>query len=457
VDFTPREWLEWARGVETQRPRVDDLRSVPWLDAVPADLPGRIRVQSAAEWHRLATCVVQAPAERDVEEWPVLRVWQRTEPAPRVVARRRAARASVRDPRVLFVSPSTGFSGPERMYVRLTNGLLDRGVDLWGLVVRPGLTAALLRPPHRERLISDGVEFGRPTFASFDYCLRVFRRIRPDLIHCNGVLAWPVLAAAQVCGLPIVQHVRTAALEGLEDTLDTSARLIAVSRFVAGVLHDMGVGDERVQVCYDGIDPEHLRRTAAAAAAGRRQLGIDANSFVLLCIARISRSKRIEVVIRAFSEVVRIRRDAQLLIVGEVEDPVYYEWLARMIVEKRLASRVRFLEAVEHIRELHAAADALMLASVREPFGNAVLEAMSMQTPVIASASGGTPEMLDDSCGTLVAPDAIREFGAALCRVASGDRELLRKAHHARGAVQRRFHIDQHVESIRRIYRDLVG
>jgi 1,4-alpha-glucan branching enzyme len=300
------------------------------------------------------------------------------------------------------------------------------------------------------------VEFGRPTLASFDYCRRVFRRVRPDLIHCNGVLTWPVLAAAEACRVPVVQHVRTATLDGLHDDLARSSRLIAVSGFVAGELRRIGLDEHQIRVCFDGIDTACFRRTAGAAEAGRRQLGIDARSFVLLCIARISRSKRIEVVLQAFSELVSVRRDAHLLIVGEIEDPLYYESLADTIAERRLGSRVRFLQAVEQIRDLHAAANAVMLASVREPFANAILEAMSMQTPVIAAASGGMPEMIDDSCGTLVAPDAIREFGAALSRVAAGDRTLLRKAHHARSVVRRRFHIDHHVESIRQVYREVL-
>ena len=89
-----------------------------------------------------------------------------------------------------------------------------------------------------------------------------------------------------------------------------------------------------------------------------------------------------------------------------------------------------------------------MLASVREPLGNAVLEAMAMQTPVIASRSGGIPEILDEACGTLVAPGAVREFAAALRCVARGDEPVRQKAHHARRVACRRFSIDSHVEDI---------
>ena len=243
------------------------------------------------------------------------------------------------------------------------------------------------------------------------------RRVRPDLVHCNGVPTWPVLAAAEVCRTPVLQHVRTAELDGLEDCLAGAERLIAVSRFVETELLRASAS-QRIRVCYNGIDTAHLRRSAAARREGRRLFGIDPEAFVLLCIARCSPSKRLEVVIRAFHDLARTDRDARLLIVGEIEDAIYYESLRHEIAARRLGSRVRFAGAVENIQALHAASDALMLASVREPLGNAVLEAMAMQTPVIASRSGGIPEILDEACGTLVAPGAVREFAAALRCVA---------------------------------------
>ena len=189
--------------------------------------------------------------------------------------------------------------------------------------------------------------------------------------------------------------------------------------------------------------------------AARRLFGIDDDAFMLLCIARIASEKRIEIVIKAFARAVRARQNAHLFIVGEIEDPLYFESLKRVIAEYQIERQVRFLNALEDMRPVHAASDALMLASRREPLGTAVLEAMAMQNPVIASASGGIPEMIGKSCGTLVEPDSPDGFADALRRVVNQESDIVRNALRGRAIVQRRFNLDDHVEAVRRIYHEV--
>ena len=122
-----------------------------------------------------------------------------------------------------------------------------------------------------------------------------------------------------------------------------------------------------------------------------------------------------------------------------------------------MQARTHFLSAVEDMRALYAAADALVLASVRDPLPNAVLEAMASQTPVIAAASGGIPEMIDHSTGTLVDPDSVAGFARALERVFEGSPEVRRKARRARAVARQRFSIVDHVDAIRRVYDEVVG
>ena len=360
VDFTPGEWLDWVAGVESRRSRLEDLRCVPFPEPVPQDLPARVTIEEPADWRRVTAHLEHAAGQEQPEDWSLLNAWRTTDARLPVAKRRPISRIKSRGPRVLFLSPSVAFSGSERMFVNLTTGLLESNTDLWGLVVRPGMTAALLRPEHRARLIADGIEFGRPTLASFDYCLNVFRRVRPDLIHVNGFQSWPVLAAAAVCRVPIVQHLRIVELAGGEEQLRRSDLLIAVSKFTAAEAVRAGADPDRVRVCYDGIDTGHFRRTDARRHAARRRLGIAPQTFVVLCIARCTRMKRIELVIRALAELATPKLDALLLIVGDIEDPLYFESLKEIIAAHDLESRVRFLSGVEDIRGVHAAADAVV-------------------------------------------------------------------------------------------------
>jgi glycosyltransferase involved in cell wall biosynthesis len=340
------------------------------------------------------------------------------------------------------------------MYVRLASALLDRGVDLWGLLVRPGLMGRLLRDEHRRRFIADDVEFDQPTQASFTYCLQVMREVGPDLVHCNGIPDWPVVAAAHVVGVPLMEHVRVAEFAADEDSFTTAARLIAVSNFVREELLGIGVDAARALVCHNGIDAAFFHRDARGGRRVRRQLGIKDDDLVVICVARCSRSKRLETVIHALAEAKPKQRSAHLLIVGEVEDPAYFESQRDLVSRYRMQGTTHFLHAVEDMRAMYAAADAFVLASVRDPLPNAVLEAMASQTPVIAAASGGIPEMVDDSTGTLVDPDSVAGFTRALKHVFEGSLAVRRKARRARAVARQRFNLVDHVDAIRQRFRE---
>ena len=421
LDASPREWFDWSRE------NASTVKAIRYHSAVlrhpsPQHLARRVRAR-----------------------------------APARTFTRAIAPKTGRGPRILFVTPSRAFSGPERMYARLAGGLLDRGVDLWGLLVRPGLIAKLLRDEHRQRFIADDVEFDQPTQASLAYCLQVMREVGPDLVHCNGIPEWPVVAAAHVVGVPLIEHVRVAEFPADEDSFATAARLIAVSNFVREELLAIGVDAARALVCHDGIDAAFFDRDARGGRRVRRQLGVRDDDRVVLCVARCSRSKRIETVIHALAKARPKHRAAHLLIVGEIEDPAYFESLRDLVSRYGMQARTHFLSAVEDMRALYAAADALVLASVRDPLPNAVLEAMASQTPVIAAASGGIPEMIDHSTGTLVDPDSVAGFARALERVFEGSPEVRRKARRARAVARQRFSIVDHVDAIRRVYDEVVG
>jgi glycosyltransferase involved in cell wall biosynthesis len=362
-----------------------------------------------------------------------------------------------RGPRILYVTPSRAFSGPERMVARVAGGLLDRGVDLWGLLVRPGLIGRLLREEHRGRFIADDVEFDQPTQASFAYCMQVMRDLRPDVVHCNGIPDWPVMAAAQVVGVPVVEHVRVAEFAADEDSFAAAARLIAVSNFVREELLAVGVDAARVLVSHDGLDETFFHRDDRGGRRVRRQFGVEDGDVVVLCVARCCRSKRIETVIHALAAAKPKRRAAHLLIVGEPEDPTCFESQRDLLARYGMQATTHYLSAVEDMRAMYAAADVLMLASVRDPLPNAVLEAMASRTPVIAAASGGIPEMIDDRTGTLVDADSVAGFARALRQVFDGSPEVQRKARRARAVARRRFNLVDHVDAIRRVYDEVVA
>ncbi len=117
--------------------------------------------------------------------------------------------------------------------------------------------------------------------------------------------------------------------------------------------------------------------------------------------------KRITDVIEIFA-LVREKMPAKLVMIGDGPDRGSAEWLVR---KKQLGCDVFFLGKQDQVYEKLSLADLFLLPSDLESFGLAALEAMACEVPVIASNSGGLPEVVDHGVdGYLVPP---RDVAAA--------------------------------------------
>jgi glycosyltransferase involved in cell wall biosynthesis len=112
-----------------------------------------------------------------------------------------------------------------------------------------------------------------------------------------------------------------------------------------------------------------------------------------------------------------------------------------------VAARVRaprvFLagwHAQQDLPEFFSAADAIVLTSEREQFGQALIEAMACGVPAVATRSLGPTAIIEDECtGWLVEPDDEAALAAALAEVVNDPRERERRGQAARRAVRERF------------------
>ncbi len=192
-----------------------------------------------------------------------------------------------------------------------------------------------------------------------------------------------------------------------------SRAVIAVSQALKHAILELGVSSSRVHVLRNGVDLEAFRpidRSAARAALGLK-------GPTLLSVGNLIETKGHHLVVEAL----RLLPQHSLLVVGEGPQRRTLEHLA---AQHGLAGRVRLLGGIEHGRlaQIYGAADALVLASVREGWPNVLLEAMACGTPVVASRVGGIPEVVARPEAGLLMADrtpqgvaaAVRELFAAL-------------------------------------------
>jgi glycosyltransferase involved in cell wall biosynthesis len=145
---------------------------------------------------------------------------------------------------------------------------------------------------------------------------------------------------------------------------------------------------------------------------------------------------------------------ARLLVVGDGPRRAFLEQRAR---DLNVTDEVRFTGHREDVPDLLAAMEVFVLPSLAEDFGRVLLEAMAMQRPVVATAAGGAPEIVEDKVTGLLVPPA---NGAALAEAISA---LLADPARARAMglsgrrrVEATFTADRHAALVSGVYADLV-
>ena len=155
----------------------------------------------------------------------------------------------------------------------------------------------------------------------------------------------------------------------------------------------------KAEVIYNGLSEaavpsEDVVRAAAAwpVAASPR----------ILCLSSLFPKKGLRYLLEAFAILSRTSRDAALVVAGRGPEGGSLEARARAM---GLAGRIVFSGYREDARALIAAADLVVLSSIEEGMPNVLIEAMAAGVPQIATAVGGTPEVVEDGVtGYLVPP-----------------------------------------------------
>ena len=186
--------------------------------------------------------------------------------------------------------------------------------------------------------------------------------------------------------------------------------LVAISDFVAQSLVDSGHDPARIHVVLNAIDLAGWRPGEGRQAI-RQELKIATDTPVLITVCRLYPGKGPEDLVRCLPALREKHPDVVLIVVGEEMIPGYRQHLYQVAQDLGVAESVRIVGFRSDIPDLMAAADVFTMASLAEPFGLVYLEAMAMRLPVVAFASGGTPEVVaDDLTGLLSDPGDSRQL-----------------------------------------------
>lgn len=279
---------------------------------------------------------------------------------------------------------------------------------------------------------------------------RHLRERAPDVVHVNGLPHVRGVVAARELGLPVVWHLREILPAGprrrwFARRLAAATHVVAVSEAVARWVRAEGV-DVPTTVVHNGVAPAD----AVDRAAARRAVGLDADRILVGHFGQLVPHKASLEFVRAAARALAAGADAGFVVAGagpatyvrRVDDEI------GAIAAAYGPDRVVRLPPRSDPAPLFAAVDVVCVATeTPDPLPRSVLEAMAAGRAVIASRTGGAPEMVEDGItGVLVEPGNVAELGDAFARVVRDPGALASMGRAGRAAADARFGIDRHVD-----------
>lgn len=241
----------------------------------------------------------------------------------------------------------------------------------------------------------------------------VLRPLDVALVHANSLMTSDIASAVgEVLCVPAVGHVRDIMniSSARRNRLARLARLIAVSDAVATRLGEQGLDPARIVRVYNGVDVERLR-AAARVGALRAELGLTDSARLVGSAGQIALRKGQDLFLAAAIQVAETMPDVHFVIAGQrystkVESQTFEAELRALSDRPPLAGRTHWLGYRDDMSTVLADLDVLVVPSRQEPLSRVLLEGLALGVPAVATAVGGSPEILrGGEFGLLVEPD----------------------------------------------------
>jgi len=343
----------------------------------------------------------------------------------------------------------------------------------------PLRAAAPLHPSYEDRLGAPDRVFAAVDDATYEHLTDVWARVLSDagaadaeVLHLHHLTPLHAAASRVAPQVPIVGHLHGTELLML-DTIAQGApagwthadawaermrvwaatcRLLVVpsTSLIPRAQTLLGVAPERCIQLPNGLDPQQFDRLVVdrqrlwhatlvehprgwqpghdpgSVTYTSGEAGTLAEAVVLVYVGRFTALKRLDLLLRSFARAYPdFTTPAALVLVGGF--PGEWEGEHPYATIKRLGMKDVFLAGWHEQAELpplYAAADALVLASAQEPFGQVLVEGMACGLPAVAAAAEGPAEIITDGCtGWLVPPDDEAALAAALVAAVNDTRE----------------------------------
>jgi sugar transferase (PEP-CTERM/EpsH1 system associated) len=329
--------------------------------------------------------------------------------------------------------------------------------------------------PNADRLPHDRVRVmcldKKPTDSTLQVgaLARAIREAQPDIVHSRNWGAVEAVMAGRWAGCRSVVHSE----HGLEAdanvkepwrrrvfrrlAFELAHRVLSVS-YQLRDLHARrtGFAAQRISVIHNGVDGRRFRPDAEARIQARRELGISPDDFCIGSVGNLLPVKDHMTLLEAFDRVARTAQTGRLVLFGEGPERARLEAFVNAHPEWR--KRVSLMGSSNRVPEMLNALDVYVLPSISEGISNSLLEAMANGLPVVATATGGNPEVIVDGESGLLVPVGDAQWLARILLELRAKKDLrVQLGQRALRRVSENFSIDSMVRNYAEMYEGLVS
>ena len=373
--------------------------------------------------------------------------------------------------RLLFLTPSVRMLGARRSLHALVTHLPTNCEPLVICSGSGGLTQELQASGIPAEVVSHGAwrKLGgraQAIFRQVPALVRISRRFRPDVIHCNEFHSTPQgarVARALGGNVGASTHIRLGIRPDQVRKYNLAAchRVVTVSEACRNLLAGTPV-EGRVRVVYNGVDLSEFE-PADRDLSLRREFGWGEDELVVGLLGLVSPRKNQLLAAEAVAAANRRGIPARLLLAGDAfkSTESYGGELRRRLEAPDLAGRAQWIPFQKDVRRIYETCDINLLISAEEGFGRTIIEAGALGIPSIGARTGGIPELIrDGETGWLVEEGNAKALEDALAAAWKQRDRLAAAGQAAREHALAHFSIEAHVRGMIAVWeeaRDAAG
>jgi len=362
--------------------------------------------------------------------------------------------------RILYIIATLDLAGAERQMVLLATNL-DRGSFEVGVAClsRGGPLEAELRAARIP--VEIFWKKGRFDLAAFLRLLSFIKDFRPDIIHTwlftsntIGRIAAVVAGVRRIIASERCVDIWKGPIHRLLDRIlaGRTSLIIANAQAVRSFCLGEGIAPSKVRVIPNAFDRRRFQPYPKEEA--RRRLNLPSNLPVVGFVGRLEEQKGLSYLIEAAA---LLSSELRFLVAVIGSGPLEEE-MRRRLGKLNLEGTFRFFGSLDEACRLLRAFDVLVLPSLWEGLPNVLIEGMASGVPIVATAVGGVPEIIQDGhTGILVKPGDPAALAEGIRKIVAGGETGARLAREAFEYVEEKFHLRSVIGAYEDVYRELMG